>query len=367
MRITFCHKTANLSGGNKVVAQYADRLAQRGHHVVVVTGPDAAPSLRQKLRGVVREGAPLTSLTTRTRHGASHLDGLPRVEHRRVPEARPFDDRDFPEADVVVATWWETSEWVAKLSRSKGAKAYFVQGHESTIEGMPSERVERTLDLPLHKITIARFLVDHLARVHGERDVSYVPNAVDGSVFDAPPREKQGAPTVGCIYTGSALIKGFDVTHAALHELKLRVPSLEVVCFGTKPPPPGMLPSHWRFELAPSASRIPALYASMDVFAHGSRVEGFGLPILEAMACRTPVVATPTGAAPELLAEERGLVVPTADPTSMARALFEVLSLTPTGWRSLSERAHAFAHRYSLDDATTRMERALEHAVATQR
>ena len=53
-----------------------------------------------------------------------------------------------------------------------------------------------------------------------------------------------------------------------------------------------------------------ALYAAADVFLLTSKAEGFGLPVLEAMACGLPVVATDTGALHELLEDNRGFLVP---------------------------------------------------------
>jgi glycosyltransferase involved in cell wall biosynthesis len=360
MRITFLHKTANFSGGNKVVAQYADRLARRGHQVHVVTGEPSAPSLAQRLRGFVRGRAPFfTDLRT-----DSWLDALPHVAHHVVRPGRPFVDSDLPDADVVVATWWETAEWVARLSPRKGAKAYFVQGMESTISGMPAERVEATLDLPLHPIVVARFLEKHLREVHGMPQVSHVPNAVDLARFDAPARTKQAAPTVLCIHTRDR-VKGFDVTREALAMAKRALPALRAICFGTTAPDPGTLEDWVEVHVTPPQDAIPGLYARADVLAHGSRIEGFGLPILEAMACRTPVVATPTGAAPELLAEGGGAIVPSEDPAAMARELVRIASASAGEWRELSDRAHRTAHAYSLDDATDRMERALEEARAS--
>lgn len=50
-----------------------------------------------------------------------------------------------------------------------------------------------------------------------------------------------------------------------------------------------------------SESDMPALYNAADVYLHTSEYEGFGLPILEAMACGLPVVASNKASIPEIL------------------------------------------------------------------
>lgn len=51
------------------------------------------------------------------------------------------------------------------------------------------------------------------------------------------------------------------------------------------------------------------LYASADIYLSTSKAEGLGLPVLEAMACGLPVVATDTGALSEVLADGRGYLI----------------------------------------------------------
>jgi glycosyltransferase involved in cell wall biosynthesis len=53
-----------------------------------------------------------------------------------------------------------------------------------------------------------------------------------------------------------------------------------------------------------------SLYALSDCFLLTSKAEGLGLPIMEAMSCGVPVVATDTGAIHELLQDGRGFLIP---------------------------------------------------------
>jgi glycosyltransferase involved in cell wall biosynthesis len=57
-------------------------------------------------------------------------------------------------------------------------------------------------------------------------------------------------------------------------------------------------------------AELPGLYANATAFLYPGIYEGFGLPIIEAMACGTPVVTSQTGAAPEIAGGAAILVDP---------------------------------------------------------
>lgn len=70
---------------------------------------------------------------------------------------------------------------------------------------------------------------------------------------------------------------------------------------------------------------LPALYRGADVFAFPSLYEGFGIPVLEAMGCGTPVVTSDVSSLPEA-AGDAALQVPPNDVDALADALWRALS-----------------------------------------
>jgi glycosyltransferase involved in cell wall biosynthesis len=94
---------------------------------------------------------------------------------------------------------------------------------------------------------------------------------------------------------------------------------------------------------------LPAIYSATSLLALPSLFEGFGLPIVEAMACGTPVVCSDRSALPETAGGAASLVDPT-DVEAMAGAIG--LALTDEGLRqSLRERGLARAAELTWDRA----------------
>ncbi|MEM7624443.1 MAG: glycosyltransferase family 4 protein [Planctomycetota bacterium] len=359
LRINFVLPVANLAGGVRVVAVYAERLAARGHHVTVVSLPRRLDWRRRLRRGFAGRG-----FGSHAPSAKSHLDGLD-LDHRVLERFRPVEDADLPDADVTVATWWKTAAWVNELGASKGAKAYFLQHDERQVHGT-AEQVIPTWRLPMHKILVAQWL-EPVLRAEGITEaLSVVPNAVDAAQFFAPPRGKQATPTVGLMYSDSRF-KGVDLALAAYEKARERLPALKLIAFGVGDPKASLpLPAGAEYHASPSQEKLREYYGACDAWLFASRCEGFGLPILEAMACRTPVIATPAGAAPELVGQGGGVLVGPEDVDGMAAAILGVCGRDEADWKKLSDQAHATAAGYTWDDATERFEAALRRAVGSE-
>jgi glycosyltransferase involved in cell wall biosynthesis len=94
---------------------------------------------------------------------------------------------------------------------------------------------------------------------------------------------------------------------------------------------------------------LPTLYSAAETFAFPSHYEGFGLPVLEAMACGTPVVASRASSLPEVVGDA-GMQIDPDDPERLASAL-ELLALNPEMRADFGTRGLERAALFSWDAA----------------
>lgn len=348
MKFTFLLPTDNLTGGARVVAVYARELQALGHEVLVVTCAPDQPHWRDRLTRVLggaRRAQP--------RPGHIALAGVP---HRITRQPAFIGADDVPDGDVVVATWWQTAEWMDALPASKGRKVHLIQGYETWCGPALVPRVHAALRLPNVKVAISRSLKEMIEMELGPLGIEVIPNAVDRRQFDAAPRGRQAVPTVGFVYA-QAYFKGADVCIRACELARQRLPQLRVVAFGADAPSPQLpLPAGADYSFRPSQDALRTLYSACDAWLFGSRLDSFGLPVVEAMACRTPVIAVPTGAAPDLLANGGGAIVAPESPEAMADAIVQFCTQPYEEWRRQSDIAHRVAHRHDWGAAARRLE-----------
>ena len=110
---------------------------------------------------------------------------------------------------------------------------------------------------------------------------------------------------------------------------------------------------HAHLLIRPSRADLIALYSMADAFVFPSWIEGFGIPILEAMTCGAPVIASDRGALPEVVGDA-GLLVDAEDDKQLAQHLMRVLD-SPAVGQQLREQGFAHAAQFSWRNTAQRI------------
>jgi glycosyltransferase involved in cell wall biosynthesis len=160
--------------------------------------------------------------------------------------------------------------------------------------------------------------------------VFVVPEGVDRGSFRPKPRKPSGTFRI-LVQAAADERKNLSNILKAVEQLSAQVPGFRLTAVGMdreelkrSPHLREALPLEkkgfleWAGNL--SLENLKRAYAKADLFLYPSRLEGFGLPILEAFACGLPVVASNTTSIPEV-AGNAALLVDPEDPRAIAGAV----------------------------------------------
>lgn len=339
-------------GGFKVVYEYANFLAARGHSISIVhpaifriDQPFAALPLKSRLR-TLREY--LRHKRKGTYKPTTWFNLIPAVNLLWVPSLAP---RHIPDADVVIATAWETAEWAAKYPASKGRKFYLIQ-HLETWSG-PGDRVLATWKLPLEKIVIARWLQKIAEDLHQPAHLVY--NGLDFSRFNLQnPIEARDPNQILAIHH-SLDWKGAPDALAAFQIAQAAEPTLKLTLFGI-PPRPADLPAGITYHQNPSQQTLAALYNQAAIFISASWTEGFSLPPAEALQCGAAIALTDIeGPASYASHEQTALLSPIKDPAALAANILRLVR-DPALRIRLTQAGHAHIQQFTWQRAGEALE-----------
>jgi glycosyltransferase involved in cell wall biosynthesis len=236
-------------------------------------------------------------------------------------------------------------------------------------QGSSSARARRTAWRAKKVLTVSNFSADDIADRYGlpRERIAVIPNGVsdefrpvrDPAAFDAL-RRRIGLPDAPYIlFVGGAdprknhraLVRAFAKRAQELKEYRLVLVGDTVHRFGdmartvaqcgleSRTVCPGRLP----------IEDIRHLYSHADLFVFPSRYEGFGMPVLEAMACGAPVITSNCTALPEVAGDAAVLVNPD-DEEELGERLVHVLG-NPALRESLRAKGFDRARQFTWERA----------------
>jgi glycogen(starch) synthase len=303
--------------------------------------------------------------------GHSGVANVP-VARLPIPVGRTSDDPILHGLNARVAVLDALAgRWAAApRDRILPPRPRIIHAHTGYPDGAAAARLATALDVPLVITEHATFL-DHILAVP-ERRAAYlaagrqavrliavsatlgdqlctalpelsdrivvIPNAVAVNDFRAAPLAERRPDEL--LFVGfRRKIKGISTLLRAVAIARRARPTVTLRLIGSAEP---ALERQWRAEAAglgiadavsfePPAERagVAAAMARASIFVHASRLETFGVVAAEALASGTPVVATDSGAVPEILAPDpdaMGAVVPRDDPPALAAAIIATLA-----------------------------------------
>jgi len=186
-----------------------------------------------------------------------------------------------------------------------------------------------------------------------------IPHGVDARVFAPTPECRSVEPSVLFVGTLDGRKRGRWLVDLFLQRVRPEHPDASLTIVG----PPGPQWPGVRYHTGIDDAALATLYRRAWVYASPSTYEGFGLPYLEAMACGTPVLASPNPGSLEVL--EHGEYGCLADDADFAVALSTLLRDLPLR-QALAERGLRRAREYSLTTMIDRYEERLNELVGVR-
>jgi phosphatidyl-myo-inositol alpha-mannosyltransferase len=351
--------------GTHIRAQ-ARALRARGHDVFVC-GPASAPLSN----GEIRLGGSTIVTFGGTESGIG-LDPRSFSQVRQLFRSQAFDIAHVHEPMVPIVPW------AVLLTARCPIVATF---HVHREEGHRWYPLARPILAPLmrrigHRIAVSESARRTIAR-HFPGTYDVVPNGIDVSAFAAPkprPRELEpGGFTV--LYVGRLEPrKGVDVLIQAMPIVRAQIARARLVIVGDGPDRDALaslarsVNAGATFAGRVEDTALPGYMQAADIVCSPALGgESFGIVLLEAMACGTPVVASRIEGYVALIGDDDcAVLVPPRDPAALAAALARLLS-DEGRRRALAERGAAKARQYAWPEIAARLERIYESEHASAR
>lgn len=338
MKVTFVLPGGGRSGGVKCTVKAANGLLQKGHSVRLLVNKNN-PSIRSQLRNLW--------LRSRYPHGNDWLDMLEgAVERFNNIEKCAFLDNEI----VVAAGWWAGME-MRRLQHPNIIKVHYIHG----VGFHDNDKMRAVWGENVPKIAIASYLEEVMGKTCGQRIMAVIPNGIDTNEYypSIPEDQRNG---VGTIF-GIGYHKDPETILGVLKTLHKDCPSTPQRVFGSCRRPMEIAKELYR--RLPSLEEIRDIYSQSLVWIMGSCSEGFGLPILEAMACGCAVVATDCGGPRDIIQDgENGFLVEVGNVQKIVERVKVLLENGGLRQRFV-EKSRETVSKFSWDSSVDKLEEVL--------
>lgn len=357
MKITFVLPDIGISGGVKVVFNLASYLRIKGHDVSIIYPLMGLRPPEVKWYNIRNLVSRIKGAITKLYKKNNYLGWFGcNVDLIRVPT---LAERYIPDADIIVATWWQTAYYVSGYNQKKGIKFYLIQHYE--IWGGPKEEVENTYKLGLHNIVISAWLKDVLQKLKAPVE-ALIPDGINFKEFYPEKIERIDNKIRVLMPYRRQEWKGVKDGLKAFKIVKNKYNNVKLVMFGPNLTE-GELPYDAEFHLLPTSDELRRIYNSCDIFCFPSHVEGFGLPPMEAMACKVACAVTDVGAVSDYTIPGKTALVSTPrNPKALAQNIIKLIENNDER-KQIAENGYSHIKQFTWERATNQLEKLFERYV----
>jgi len=351
-RLSFVLSSLHLSGGVQVVIEYANRLAERGHTINLITPKGTIATTVQ------------TELKPQVKVHESQLDlNWPPTTMREKLCLIWSLSQAVPPSDIICSTHTPTipSAWLAARFWQKAKLFWLHQDYDLMFKERFWERQLLHHTGKWHdRVLAVSQLIYNEVKQQGTTQVIYVGEGLSHSEFLQPIVTKESKPYPTIMYLGdSRPRKGLSDFLQAMQLLHQKQKNIHLIIVSKENLNLAHVTIPFQFIYLPATAELARHYAESDIFVSTSWGEGFGLPPLEAMACGTPVVLTDSGGVRDYAQHgENCLMIPPRQPEAIAQAVYQVLTQADLA-QKLRQKGLETAAQFHWDKAVDRFEQAI--------
>ncbi|MFZ2095869.1 MAG: glycosyltransferase family 4 protein [Anaerolineales bacterium] len=354
MRISFILSSLRLSGGVRVVTQYANRLSKRGHHISLVI-PNG--TIDAQLTGEI--DPEIKIITTKHKLEPSpNLLQLFRISWEMA--------KSVPKSDVIIATHTPTTvvSFLAGKLLGRGKIIWYYMDYAEMFDARPIEQwfLRNALKWHAYAVTLSEACVQEL-HTYSSGVVINIGLGIDTAVYHPQPLANKSSfsdpDRIAIFFLGDARPrKGMAEFLNAMEKLSVVEPNL-MMWIASKEDIKLQCTIPFKLFFRPTDTELAVLYSACDLFVSASWYEGFGLPPLEAMACGAAVVTTDSRGIHEFAIDgENCLIVPPKNPEALAEGL-QLLLANQGLMKKFKMNGPLTAAKFDWKKATDRFEAAL--------
>ena len=280
IHIVYLMVWTKVCGGSKIILEYANRLAKRGHRITLISY-DEKPNWFNLNKD---------------------------IEFIQVPENKEIEIY-IPKCDVIVPTSWKNI--YQAINSNKAPVTFFEQGgsHIFEVDNLSKikyDTVKSRMNLLNFIHTVSSYSKEKIKENYGKNS-EVITNAVDNTIFYPRKSIKSTDNDIKITIIGSEgfKFKNINETLQAIRNLRKKYNNIKLNWITQDEPKQ----NKEKAIINPEQTEIGNILRKTDIFICNSEYESFCLPALEAMTCGAAVITTDNGGIRDFVKDNKNALI----------------------------------------------------------